>query len=80
MFLQDLDTILSAPDTKLTARAPYKIWAENTFNLQTSPAAQRSLAWHGNRLKGVNQHKKSLFPEQQSVEWFKGMFILILPN
>ncbi|KAL2063768.1 hypothetical protein VTL71DRAFT_5573 [Oculimacula yallundae] len=72
MFLQDLDAALTDPSATLPSRVPYKAWADSYQNLRGSKVAQHSIAWHAERLKYLSNHKQSLFPEQQAVEWFKG--------
>ena len=72
MFLEDLDTLLVSPETALMPRVPYKAWADSYYNLQYSATAQHSIAWQVQRLRGISNHKSSLFPQQRAPEWFKG--------
>jgi len=72
LFSEDLDASLINPQASLIPRVPYKAWADIFYDLQHSATAQNSIKWQAKRLKGVSNHKKSLFPEQRAPEWFKG--------
>lgn len=75
-FLQDFDALLVA-DTATTSsslpqRIPFRAWIESEFHFRNSLAAQSSVQWHVNRLRGIHTHDAALFPRQKAPEWFKG--------
>lgn len=83
-FLQDLDALLVAGNTTtsssspssssslLPQRVPFRAWIESEFHFRNSLAAQTSVQWHVNRLRGIHSHHAALFPRQKAPEWFKG--------
>lgn len=72
-FLQDLDALLADTATSsLPQRVPFRAWIESEFQFRTSLAAQTSVQWHINRLRGIHSHHAALFPRQKAPEWFKG--------
>lgn len=80
-FLQDLDALLvannntpttSSSSSLLPQRVPFRAWIESEFHFRNSLAAQNSVQWHVNRLRGINSHHAALFPRQKAPEWFKG--------
>lgn len=79
-FLQDLDALLVADNNTATSssssllpqRVPFRAWIESEFQFRTSLAAQTSVQWHINRLRGIHSHHAALFPRQKAPEWFKG--------
>lgn len=80
-FLQDLDALLVANNTPTSSssssssipqRVPFRAWIESEFHFRTSLAAQTSVQWHINRLRGIHAHHAALFPRQKAPEWFKG--------
>lgn len=75
-FLQDLDALLADTATSssslLPQRVPFRAWIESEFQFRTSLAAQTSVQWHVNRLRGIHTHHAALFPRQKAPEWFKG--------
>lgn len=74
-FLQDLDALLADTATSsslLPQRVPFRAWIESEFQFRTSLAAQTSVQWHINRLRGIHTHHAALFPRQKAPEWFKG--------
>lgn len=81
-FLQDLDALLvannntattsSSSSSLLPQRIPFRAWIESEFHFRTSLAAQTSVQWHVNRLRGIHSHHAALFPRQKAPEWFKG--------
>lgn len=79
-FLQDLDALLvannntptSSSSSLLPQRVPFRAWIESEFQFRTSLAAQTSVQWHINRLRGIHTHHAALFPRQKAPEWFKG--------
>lgn len=78
-FLQDLDALLVADNNTATSssslipqRVPFRAWIESEFQLRNSLAAQTSVQWHVNRLRGIHSHHAALFPRQKAPEWFKG--------
>lgn len=72
LFLDDLDTVLTNPATKLKPHFPYKAWADSYYNLQYSSIAKASVEWHVSRLRGISKNPAALFPTQRAPEWFKG--------
>lgn len=78
-FLQDFEALLVAGKTSsssssslLPQRVPFRAWIESEFQFRTSLAAQTSVQWHVNRLRGIHSHHAALFPRQKAPEWFKG--------
>lgn len=78
-FLQDLDALLVADNNTATSsssllpqRVPFRAWIESEFHFCNSLAAQTSVQWHVNRLRGIHTHHAALFPRQKAPEWFKG--------
>lgn len=77
-FLQDLDALLVAGKTTSSSsslipqRVPFRAWIESEFHFRNSLAAQTSVQWHVNRLRGIHSHHAALFPRQKAPEWFKG--------
>lgn len=73
-FLQDLDALLVADTatSSLPQRVPFRAWIESEFHFRNSLAAQTSVQWHINRLRGIHSHHAALFPRQKAPEWFKG--------
>lgn len=74
-FLQDLDALLADTATSsssLQQRVPFRAWIESEFQFRNSLAAQNSVQWHVNRLRGIHTHHAALFPRQKAPEWFKG--------
>lgn len=79
-FLQDLDALLvannktptSSSSSLIPQRVPFRAWIESEFQFRTSLAAQNSVQWHVNRLRGIHTHHAALFPRQKAPEWFKG--------
>lgn len=80
-FLQDLDALLanntatsssSSSSSLLPQRVPFRAWIESEFHFRNSLAAQTSVQWHVNRLRGIHSHHAALFPRQKAPEWFKG--------
>lgn len=76
-FLQDLDALLvadnnTATSSSLPQRVPFRAWIESEFHFRTSLAAQTSVQWHINRLRGIHSHHAALFPRQKAPGWFKG--------
>lgn len=78
-FLQDFEALLVAGKTSsssssslLPQRVPFRAWIESEFHFRTSLAAQTSVQWHVNRLRGIHSHHAALFPRQKAPEWFKG--------
>lgn len=75
-FLQDLDALLADTATSssslLPQRVPFRAWIESEFHFRNSLAAQTSVQWHVNRLRGIHSHHAALFPRQKAPEWFKG--------
>lgn len=78
-FLQDLDALLVAGNNTATSssslipqRIPFRAWIESEFHFRNSLAAQTSVQWHVNRLRGIHTHHAALFPRQKAPEWFKG--------
>lgn len=78
-FLQDLDALLVADNNTATSsssllpqRVPFRAWIESEFQFRNSLAAQTSVQWHVNRLRGIHTHHAALFPRQKAPEWFKG--------
>lgn len=73
-FLQDFDALLVADTatSSLPQRIPFRAWIESEFQFRTSLAAQTSVQWHVNRLRGIHSHHAALFPRQKAPEWFKG--------
>lgn len=75
-FLQDFEALLADTATtsssSLPQRVPFRAWIESEFQFRTSLAAQTSVQWHVNRLRGIHSHHAALFPRQKAPEWFKG--------
>lgn len=74
-FLQDFDALLADTATSsssLPQRVPFRAWIESEFHFRNSLAAQTSVQWHVNRLRGIHSHHAALFPRQKAPEWFKG--------
>lgn len=74
-FLQDFDALLADTATtssSLPQRIPFRAWIESEFHFRNSLAAQTSVQWHVNRLRGIHSHHAALFPRQKAPEWFKG--------
>lgn len=73
-FLQDFEALLVADTatSSLPQRVPFRAWIESEFQLRNSLAAQTSVQWHVNRLRGIHIHHAALFPRQKAPEWFKG--------
>ncbi|KAK3064607.1 hypothetical protein LTS18_005664 [Coniosporium uncinatum] len=71
LFFDDLDTALRDP-TLLQDHVPYKVWADTYYSLRTSPAAQEAVAWHLQRLRGLEEHEAALWPKKRFQEWMWG--------
>lgn len=73
-FLQDFEALLVADTatSSLPQRVPFRAWIESEFHSRNSLAAQNSVQWHVNRLRGIHSHHAALFPRQKAPEWFKG--------
>lgn len=71
-FLQDLDALLADTSSSLPQRVPFRAWIDAEFHFRNSLAAQTSVQWHVNRLRGIHTHHAALFPRQKAPEWFKG--------
>lgn len=73
-FLQDFEALLVADTatSSLPQRVPFRAWIESEFHFRNSLAAQTSVQWHVNRLRGIHSHHAALFPRQKAPEWFKG--------
>jgi len=72
LFIEDLDALLSKPDTVLKPHVPYKAWADYYYNLSSSHLATASVNWQASRLKGISLHPKTLFLVQRAKGWSKG--------
>lgn len=75
-FLQDLDALLVAGNNTATSssssssllpqRVPFRAYIESEFHFRTSLAAQNSVQWHINRLRGIHTHPRSLISSTKS--------------
>jgi hypothetical protein len=72
LFIEDLDGLLSKPNTVLKPHVPYKAWADHYYSLSSSHLATASVNWQARRLKGISSHPQTLFPAQRAKGWFKG--------
>ena len=68
LFYKDLDAALNfdGKDRNVSARIPYKVWADSYFNHRSSAQAAVTLNYHIDRLKSLPEHTASLFPKYPS--------------
>lgn len=73
-FLQDFDALLadtatsssSSSSSLLPQRVPFRAWIESEFQSRNSLAAQNSVQWHINRLRGIHSHPRSIISSTKS--------------
>ena len=69
---EDLQQLLSDTNARAQVRTPYKLFADIYYAHRNSLDAQLGVAYHVNKLKGLDAHKSALWPQQRCPGWFIG--------
>ncbi|KAJ5125524.1 Acyl-CoA ligase sidI [Penicillium atrosanguineum] len=69
-WAQDLNQILR--DGKAPPRTSFQVFAELFYTYRKSLSAQRSIDYHVNRLRGIEQNRSSLWPPARTSQFFLG--------
>ncbi|KAK3682370.1 hypothetical protein B0T22DRAFT_386771 [Podospora appendiculata] len=60
----DLEAALTKPQAPLRRHMEYKMWADSSFVLRSSPAARAGVKYHVGVLKGLSKHRHAIWPPQ----------------
>ncbi|KAI4089435.1 MAG: hypothetical protein LQ344_005437 [Seirophora lacunosa] len=71
-FVQDLEAILSGRTDQLRDRLPFKLYADAYHQHKTGLAAIEEIRYQANRLRGIANFTKCLWPAQKGPEWLIG--------
>lgn len=71
-FYEDLNKCIGDMDAHLTARTPFKCFADMYYLQRESLATKPAVDFHVRRLRGISKFCKSLWPVQKAPGWMIG--------